>query len=254
MGLGIAAHHGLIVDRAFGSNGVGGLVDLSCERLGAGQAKDVVDAVLLTPGRRLGAGVMAVAAEGDVRFGPAPANVPDQAAQMRTNLNAARRLAGAQDNRNRPAALGVVDGDRQKAVLVIWALKSESCWRPCTTSTVSSMSSVTVLENLRLTSVKLPKSCSPRGSLSAVKAENFDTCTSASALTQSGSSSTPDVIMTLPPPNARRKASLSCRMRCALAAAPSESGGVIRAPSDEPARTNAEAMVLPPHSSQNPGS
>src|SRR5450432_168173 len=44
-GLGIAAHHGLVVDRAFGSNRVGGLVDLSGERLGAGQAEDIVDAV-----------------------------------------------------------------------------------------------------------------------------------------------------------------------------------------------------------------
>ena len=62
---------------------------------------------------------MAIAPEGDARVGPAPSNVPDQAAQMRTNLNTARRFAGAQDNRNRPAALGVVDVDRQKAVLVV---------------------------------------------------------------------------------------------------------------------------------------
>jgi hypothetical protein len=65
-GLGIAAHHRLVVDCSFGSNCVGDLVDLSGQRLGAGQAKDVVDAVLLTPGQ----------------------------AQMRTNLNAARRFAG----------------------------------------------------------------------------------------------------------------------------------------------------------------
>jgi hypothetical protein len=123
LGLGIAAHHRLVVDRSFGSNRVGRLVDLSGERLGAGQAKDVVDAVLLTPGHRLGAGVMAVAAEGDVRVGPAPANVPNQAAQMGTNLNTARRLAGAQHNRNRPAALDVVDVDRQKAVLVVMGVE-----------------------------------------------------------------------------------------------------------------------------------
>jgi hypothetical protein len=122
-GLGIAAHHRLVVDCLFGSNCVGDLVDLSGQRLGAGQAKDVVDAVLLTPGHRLGAGVMAVATEGDARVGPAPANVPNQAAQMRTNLNATRRFAGAQDNRNRPAALCVVDVDRQKAVLVVMGVE-----------------------------------------------------------------------------------------------------------------------------------
>jgi hypothetical protein len=42
---------------------------------------------------------------------------------MRTNLNAARRLTGAQDNRNRPAAPGVVDVDRQKAVLVVMGVE-----------------------------------------------------------------------------------------------------------------------------------
>jgi hypothetical protein len=46
---------------------------------------------------------MAVAPEGDARGGPAPANEPNQPAQMRTNLKAAWRFAGAQDNRNRPA-------------------------------------------------------------------------------------------------------------------------------------------------------
>jgi hypothetical protein len=37
---------------------------------------------------------MAIAPEDDARVGSAPANVPNQAAQMRTNLNAARRFAG----------------------------------------------------------------------------------------------------------------------------------------------------------------
>jgi hypothetical protein len=62
---------------------------------------------------------MAVAAQGDTRVGPAAANVPNQAAQMRPYLNAARHLAGPQDHGDRPAALGVVHMDRQKAVFVI---------------------------------------------------------------------------------------------------------------------------------------
>jgi hypothetical protein len=85
-GLGIAAHHRLVVDCSFGPTRVGDLVDLSSQRLGAGQAKDVVDAALLTPSHRLGAGIMAIAPEGGARVGPTPANVPNQAAQMRTNL------------------------------------------------------------------------------------------------------------------------------------------------------------------------
>ncbi len=42
---------------------------------------------------------------------------------MRTNLNTARRFAGAQDNRNRLAALCVVEVDRQKAVLVVMGVE-----------------------------------------------------------------------------------------------------------------------------------
>src|SRR5215216_3972557 len=122
-GLSVAAHHGLVVERTFGANCVGDLVDLSGERLGAGQREDVVDLVLLAEGHRLGAGVVAVAPEGDARGGPASANMPNQAAQMPTHLDAARRLAGAQDNRYRPAALSVVNVDRQKTVFVVMGVE-----------------------------------------------------------------------------------------------------------------------------------
>jgi hypothetical protein len=33
--------------------------------------------------------------------------------------------------------------DRQEAALVVVGVESDSCWRPCTTSRVSSMSNVT---------------------------------------------------------------------------------------------------------------
>jgi len=66
---------------------------------------------------------MAVAPEGDTCGGPAPANVANQAAQMRPHLDAARRLAGAQEDRNRTAALGVVDMDRQKAMFVVMGVE-----------------------------------------------------------------------------------------------------------------------------------
>src|SRR5215207_1317778 len=64
-GLGVAAHNGLVVERTFGPNCVGDLVDLSGERLRAAQTEDVIDVVLLAEGHRLGAGVVTVAPEGD---------------------------------------------------------------------------------------------------------------------------------------------------------------------------------------------
>ena len=82
-------------------------------------AEDVIDAVLLAESHRLGAGVMAVAPEGDARGGPAPADVPNQTTQVRSHLGALRRPAGPQKHRDWTAALGVVDVDRQKAVFVV---------------------------------------------------------------------------------------------------------------------------------------
>ena len=118
-GLGVAAHHGLARHRAFGSHRIADLVHLPGERLGAGEAEHVIDAVMLAPAHRLRAGVMAVAAEGDVGLWPAPTDAANETAQMRVHLDAAWRLAGAQDDGDRSAAFGVVDVDRQKAMFVI---------------------------------------------------------------------------------------------------------------------------------------
>jgi hypothetical protein len=49
--------------------------------------------------------------------------MPYQAAQMGTHLDAARRLAGPQDDRHGPALLGVVDVDRQEAAFVIMSVE-----------------------------------------------------------------------------------------------------------------------------------
>jgi hypothetical protein len=68
----IAAHHGRVLERTFGSNRVGDLVDLSGERLGAGQPEDVIDAVVLAEGHRLGAGIVAVAPAGKARSSRSP--------------------------------------------------------------------------------------------------------------------------------------------------------------------------------------
>jgi hypothetical protein len=49
--------------------------------------------------------------------------MPYQAAQMGAHLDAARRLAGPQDDRHGPALLRVVDVDRQEAALVIMSVE-----------------------------------------------------------------------------------------------------------------------------------
>ena len=62
---------------------------------------------------------MAIAAERDAGLGPVLANAPDEAAQMRAHLDAGRRLAGSQNDRDGTAAFGVVDMNRQEAALVV---------------------------------------------------------------------------------------------------------------------------------------
>jgi len=61
--LGVATHDVFVADGALGANGVGGLVDLSRERLRAGKAEYVIDVVLFAPGHCLRAGVMPIAPE-----------------------------------------------------------------------------------------------------------------------------------------------------------------------------------------------
>ena len=100
-GFGEAAQAGLLVERAAGADVVGGFIDQPVEHGVAGQAKDEVDAVLLAPVHRLGAAVMAVAADGDAGRGPVPADAADETAQMAAHLHARGRLAGTQQHRDR---------------------------------------------------------------------------------------------------------------------------------------------------------
>src|SRR5512135_3430272 len=83
------------------------------------KARDVIDAVRLAPAHRLFAAIMAVAADGDARVGPMPADAADEAAQPAADFLARWRFAGAQDHRHRAAGCGVVNMDRQKAALVV---------------------------------------------------------------------------------------------------------------------------------------
>ena len=119
-GLGKAAHHLLIAKGPLGANSIGDVLHLLGERLGAGQAEDVGDAVGLTPRHDLGAGVVAVAPEGESGRRPMSSNAPDQTAEMAADLDPAGGLAGTEDHRNRAGtfgivnmALGLVGGERQ---------------------------------------------------------------------------------------------------------------------------------------------
>ena len=63
----------------------------------AGQAEDIVDAVVLAPRHRLGPAVVAVAPEGEPGARPVPADAPRQMLEHGADLDPRRRLAGAQE-------------------------------------------------------------------------------------------------------------------------------------------------------------
>lgn len=117
--LGIAARNSQVLDGASGGDVVGDLVGFSGERLGGGQTEDVVDAVGLAPRHCLRPGIVPVATERNSRLVPPRPDMPYQAAQKGTHLDAARRLAGPQHDRHGPALLRVVDVDRQEAAFFI---------------------------------------------------------------------------------------------------------------------------------------
>ena len=83
-----------------------------------GDHEDVIEAVIFAPRHGLGPGVMAIAPEGDARCRPTLPDVPHETAQMSTHLDAGRRLTRPQHDRDRAAAFGVIDMDRQEAALV----------------------------------------------------------------------------------------------------------------------------------------
>ena len=89
----------------------------------AGQAEDVVDAVVLAPRHGLGPSVVAVPPECEPGARPVPADAPHQVLQQGADLGARGRLAGAQENRHRLAALHMVDMHRQEAPRVVMGVE-----------------------------------------------------------------------------------------------------------------------------------
>ena len=102
---------------------VGGLVGEGVQHRIPRQAEDVVDAVVLAPRHRLGPAVMAVAPEGQPGARPVAADAPRQMLQHGAHLDPGRRLAGAQEKRHRPAALDMVNVDREEAPRVVEAVE-----------------------------------------------------------------------------------------------------------------------------------
>ena len=103
--------------------------DAVCEAVQHGiarQAEDVVDAVLLAPRHGLGPAVVAVPPECEPGARPVPADAPHQVLEEDADLGARRRLAGAQENRHRLAALDMVDVHRQEAPRVCARLTGAS--------------------------------------------------------------------------------------------------------------------------------
>jgi hypothetical protein len=84
-----------------------------------GQAEDILNGVLLAPLHGFSPAIMAVAANGDDRLRPVLPDAPNQTARMGAHLLAVRRFAGSRDGDDAVAGFGVVDVDRQEAVLIV---------------------------------------------------------------------------------------------------------------------------------------
>ena len=96
-GFGKAAHNIKILNGALGADGIGFVLHLLAERFGASQAEDVRDALALTPTHDFRAGIVTVPAEGDPGCWPRLSDPLDQAAKIASDLDPARRLAGAKN-------------------------------------------------------------------------------------------------------------------------------------------------------------
>ena len=69
--------------------------------------------------------------------------MPDEPPDVTADLSARGRLSRPQDDRDGAPGGGVVDVDRQEAAGIIVGVEERELLAPCTTSQVSSISSVT---------------------------------------------------------------------------------------------------------------
>ena len=127
---GIAAQDRRRGERATGADVIGGDVDGTVEYSITGQAENEVDGVFLAEIHDFRPAVMTVATDGDPRVRPVPADTPQKAPQMRGDFLARWRLAGSQNDRDRPAGGGVIDVDRQEAALIIMSVEQRKLLMP----------------------------------------------------------------------------------------------------------------------------
>jgi hypothetical protein len=83
-GLGKAAHGVPVLQGTMGAHSIGDGFHLGSQRLGAGQAEDIVDAIVLQAVYHLRSPIMAVATDGEADRRPVPPDPADQTAQMAT--------------------------------------------------------------------------------------------------------------------------------------------------------------------------
>ena len=129
-GLGKAAHRLRVAEGPHHPDMISGVLDLGSQGLGAAQAERVSDAVVLAPVHDLGPPVTAVAADGDRRRRPVPADRSDEAAQMPAHFVSRGRLARPQDHRDGTAGGGVVDVDGEEAAFVVMAVEQRELLMP----------------------------------------------------------------------------------------------------------------------------
>jgi hypothetical protein len=80
------------------------------------------DLIFFTPAHSLRPAIMAVAAPHDPGFRPMAADAPGQMLYDGANLFAVGRFAFAQNDRDRLAALHVIDVDRQKTAAIVMSV------------------------------------------------------------------------------------------------------------------------------------
>src|SRR5208337_5657941 len=116
--LGVVAHQVEFGGRTPDAHLIGLDEDLSGQNRVGGKTEDVVDAILLAPIHRFASTVMTVATDGDAGVWPMQPDALHQPTQMGTHLLAVRRLPGAQDCQYAMTGAGIIDMDRQEALLI----------------------------------------------------------------------------------------------------------------------------------------
>jgi hypothetical protein len=119
----VASQDRCLFQRATGADVVGFVFDGGGENLVAGQSKNVIEAVVLSPIHHLAAAIMAIASDGDLGCWPVRADAADNPAQMAAHFLAGGRFAWPQNDCDGASGSGVVNMDRKEAALIIMRIE-----------------------------------------------------------------------------------------------------------------------------------